>query len=221
MQMRMDVETNLANRGGGRTSRALLAASLVIMAAGAAIGCGTTSAQAPQPAGTRAAHDPGGAPLVASDPMATGPAAPVAVNCGAGSQALIRSTVINGQAVSQVDCVSIPGHDLVAASVPGQPAMASTVRYVPVGDVETLPVERPTYREGGRPASYRTAEYSPERQEVTRGRSWQKSAIIIGSSAGVGAGVGAAVGGKKGALIGAAVGGGSATIWDQVTRRRS
>ena len=75
---------------------------------------------------------------------------------------------------------------------------------MPVGDVETLPVERPIYRERARPASYRTAEYSPERPVLKRGRSWQKSAIIIGSSAGVGAGVGAAVGGKKGALIGAA-----------------
>jgi hypothetical protein len=27
------------------------------------------------------------------------------------------------------------------------------------------------------------------------------------------------VGGKKGALIGAAIGGGSAAIWDQITRR--
>ena len=48
----------------------------------------------------------------------------------------------------------------------------------------------------------------------------KKSAIIIGSSAGVGAGVGAAVGGKKGALIGAVVGGGGATLWDQITRRK-
>ena len=66
-------------------------------------------------------------------------------------------------------------------------------------------VQQPVYRE---PVS------------VKRGRSVKKSAIIIGSSAGVGAGVGAAVGGKKGALIGAAIGGGSAAIWDQVTRRR-
>ena len=51
-------------------------------------------------------------------------------------------------------------------------------------------------------------------------RSVAKSAVIIGSSAGVGAGVGAAVGGKKGALIGAVLGGGGATVWDQVTRRR-
>jgi hypothetical protein len=55
---------------------------------------------------------------------------------------------------------------------------------------------------------------------VQKNRSWQKSAVIIGSSAGVGAGVGAAVGGKKGALIGAAIGGGGAAIWDQATRRR-
>jgi hypothetical protein len=58
------------------------------------------------------------------------------------------------------------------------------------------------------------------REPVKEGRSVKKSAIIIGSSAGVGAGVGAAVGGKKGALIGAAIGGGSAAIWDQVTRRK-
>jgi hypothetical protein len=47
----------------------------------------------------------------------------------------------------------------------------------------------------------------------------KKSAVIIGSSAGVGAGVGAAVGGKKGALVGAVIGGGGAALWDQITRR--
>jgi hypothetical protein len=55
-------------------------------------------------------------------------------------------------------------------------------------------------------------------RRVKTGRSWQKSAVIIGSSAGIGAGVGAAAGGKKGALIGAAIGGGASAIWDQVTR---
>ena len=57
-------------------------------------------------------------------------------------------------------------------------------------------------------------------REVKQGRSVKKSAVIIGSSAGIGAGVGGAVKGKKGALIGAAIGGGAATIWDQATRRR-
>jgi len=56
-------------------------------------------------------------------------------------------------------------------------------------------------------------------EPIRKKRSVKKSAIIIGSSAGVGAGVGAAVGGKKGALIGAAIGGGGAAIWDQITRR--
>ena len=58
------------------------------------------------------------------------------------------------------------------------------------------------------------------REPVRRTRSVKKSAIIIGSSAGVGAGVGAAVGGKKGALLGAVIGGGGATVWDQLTRRK-
>jgi hypothetical protein len=50
-------------------------------------------------------------------------------------------------------------------------------------------------------------------------RSWQKSALLIGGSAGTGAGVGALMGGKKGALAGAAIGGGAAAIYDQVKRR--
>ena len=84
--------------------------------------------------------------------------------------------------------------------------------YVPVS-ASSRPVAR---RPAARPAVYDDdiVEY-PEK----KGRSWQKSAVIIGSSAGIGAGVGAATGGKKGALIGAAIGGGAATVWDQVTRR--
>jgi hypothetical protein len=55
-------------------------------------------------------------------------------------------------------------------------------------------------------------------REVQPKRSWQKSALLIGGSAGTGAGVGALVGGKKGALAGAAIGGGAAAIYDQVKR---
>ncbi len=54
--------------------------------------------------------------------------------------------------------------------------------------------------------------------EVAPKRSWQKSALLIGGSAGAGAGVGALIGGKKGALSGAAIGGGAAAIYDQVKR---
>jgi hypothetical protein len=74
-----------------------------------------------------------------------------------------------------------------------------------------------------REAAPRVVSYQPavERVAVRQPkRSVKKSAIIIGSSAGVGAAVGAAVKGKKGAGIGALIGGGGAAIWDQITRRR-
>ncbi len=54
--------------------------------------------------------------------------------------------------------------------------------------------------------------------EVRPRRTWQKSALLIGGSAGAGAGVGAVMGGKKGALAGAAIGGGAAAIYDQIKR---
>jgi hypothetical protein len=56
-------------------------------------------------------------------------------------------------------------------------------------------------------------------EEAEPGRTWQKTALIIGGAAASGAGVGAIVDGKKGALIGAAIGGGAASIYE-ATRRR-
>jgi hypothetical protein len=68
---------------------------------------------------------------------------------------------------------------------------------------------------------YRTAAPAQERVVVQRersGRSWTKTAMVIGGSAGAGAGVGGLVGGKKGALIGAALGGGAASIYEASKR---
>ena len=67
---------------------------------------------------------------------------------------------------------------------------------------------------------YRTAAPAQERGAVRQrsGRSWTKTAMVIGGSAGAGAGVGGLVGGKKGALIGAALGGGADSIYE-ATRR--
>ena len=81
-------------------------------------------------------------------------------------------------------------------------------------DTEVVPVSTRTL--SARPARARQVVYT----ERAPRRTVKKSAIIIGSSAGVGAGVGAVVGGKKGALLGAALGGGGATLWDQITRRK-
>jgi len=190
------------------------------------------------------AGQPGQAQIgVAASPTAAG--APVAngqfvVNCGPGQQALIRPSIVNGQAVSQVDCVAVATAPVGYAQAPygAAPiqALAQPVAYPQaVGAVQpaptyvSYPAEAPVVvaPAAARPAStarrtaYRTSgdyvEYQPARRKS--GRSWQKSAVIIGSTAGIGAGVGAATGGKKGALIGAAIGGGGAAIWDQVTRR--
>jgi hypothetical protein len=153
------------------------------------------------------------------------PAGPVLVTCQPDQRALVRQVMHNGQAASQVECVSnvAPGSYSDPRMVQYAPAYAPAAYapgYAPLpaaGDVRVVPAV--TYREPARRVVTERRVVSARAQETRRpSRSVKKSAIIIGSSAGVGAGVGAAVGGKKGALIGAAIGGGSAAIWDQMTR---
>lgn len=157
-------------------------------------------------------------------------ASPVVVSCEPNQRALVRPTVVNGATVSQVECVSTDAQGAYlqqAAYVPGGYAPATAFAQ-PAAVRYSAP--RPQYVDEGLSdarivRSARSAPVVRTRQlvydePVRKSRSVKKSAIIIGSSAGVGAGLGAAVGGKKGALIGAAVGGGGAAIWDQVTRRK-
>ena len=152
---------------------------------------------------------------------------PVLVTCEPNQRTLVRPTVVNGATVSQVECVSA---NALATAAPVQAAQpvgyaqgpavyapaprAAQPVYSDLGDAEVVPVST----RAPRPVQTRQVIY--DERPVKRTRSVKKSAIIIGSSAGVGAGVGAAMGGKKGALIGAAIGGGGAAIWDQVTRRK-
>ena len=180
----------------------------------ATYGCGRTSAAV---AGAQAV------------PAGQAAGAPVIVTCEPNQRTLVRPATVNGTAISQVECVS---NDALAAAGYAQPGIAQPTpaaygytapRVVrtsgyDLGDAQI--VETPRYRTAAQPVRARQVVYSDREVRVKRGRSVKKSAIIIGSSAGVGAGVGAAVGGKKGALIGAAIGGGSAAIWDQVTRRK-
>jgi hypothetical protein len=157
------------------------------------------------------------------------PSTPVVVGCEPNQRTLVRPSVVNGVAVSQVDCVSaaeLTASTQNAIAQPGfvpvnyQPAASAlTARNGDLGDTRIIPASSPTTV--ARPVRARQVVYDDRPvREVKPQRSVKKSAIIIGSSAGVGAGVGAAVGGKKGALIGAVIGGGGATLWDQVTRRR-
>lgn len=156
---------------------------------------------------------------------------PVIVSCEPHQRALVRPTLVNGAAVSQVECVAAAP---IAGYAPAQPVASEPAETAPLPAPQAMPASRrvsqPVYSDLGdaqvvpvssgdaRPDRSRQVIY--DERPVKKTRSVKKSAIIIGSSAGVGAGVGAAIGGKKGALIGAAVGGGGATIWDQVTRRK-
>lgn len=181
----------------------------------------TTIACAP----AQQAQTPQGA-VAAAVPTST----PVLLSCPAGQQPLMRQVQVNGAAVPQVECVSA---GVVAAPVPAtQPAVAPTA-FAPtaVGTPVAAPAQRVVYEQApvatpvrtvSRPAARRAVYSDDDIVEYKRPskRSWQKSAVIIGSAAGAGAGVGALSGGKKGALIGAAIGGGAATVWDQVTRRK-
>jgi len=167
----------------------------------------------------------------AAQPTTTPAGSPIVVSCEPQQRTLVRPVMVNGAAVSQVECIT-DGATLApttalptggyAAPVPvtyrqAVPAV-TPVRYVPADDLpdaRVIPVSQPDT----------VARTIPARQVVYQEpikpkRTVKKSAIIIGSSAGAGAGIGAAVGGKKGALIGAVIGGGGATLWDQITRRR-
>ena len=156
------------------------------------------------------------------------PGTPVVVGCEPNQRTLVRPSVVNGVAVSQIECVSVSEMVASTQSPIAQPSGFVPVSYQPasvvtrsadLGDTRIIPASYPAT--AARPVRARQVVYDdPPVREVKPQRSVKKSAIIIGSSAGVGAGVGAAVGGKKGALIGAVIGGGGATLWDQVTRRR-
>jgi hypothetical protein len=195
-------------------------AIVAIAALGATYGCnasGDLAAQAPA-----TGRDVRAAASGAETPAATtSPAGPVLVTCEPHQRTLVRAAVVNGQAVSQVECVT------AAPVSPSYPAAydqsGQMVQYVPAASavpVQAVPALVTYSQPERRVVTGRRVVSQPERRTAARSsRSWKKSAVIIGSSAGVGAGVGAAVGGKKGALIGAAIGGGSAAIWDQVTRR--
>lgn len=158
------------------------------------------------------------------------PSTPVVVGCEPNQRTLVRPSVVNGVAVSQVDCVSSSELSVSTQTLTAQPS-AVPVSYAPapvtrpadLGDTRIIPASYPAATAPAataRPVRTRQVVYDdPVRAERPQ-RSVKKSVIIIGSSAGVGAGVGAAAGGKKGALVGALIGGGGATLWDQLTRRK-
>jgi hypothetical protein len=163
--------------------------------------------------------------------------APMSVSCEPNQRAVVRQAIVNGVASPQVECQTVAPAFAATGAVntfgagaaygatpvayqPGMPA-AVPVSYTPSAYEPTRIVRAPESQIVTRQAAPQRVVYqrAPERSYRTT-RSVKKSAVIIGSSAGVGAGIGAAVGGKKGAGIGALLGGGGAAIWDQITRRK-
>jgi hypothetical protein len=153
--------------------------------------------------------------------------APLAVSCEPNQRAVVRQVAVNGALQAQVQCESVNGFAVAGTTGYGG---VTPVAYQP--GVQPLPYVQPAALPDTQfvraPAPIVTRQAAPQRvayqrapeRVVKQGRSVKKSAIIIGSSAGVGAGVGAAIGGKKGAGIGALIGGGGAALWDQITRRK-
>ena len=163
------------------------------------------------------------------------------VNCGEGRQALVFTDPRTGQ--SQVQCVgaeagyaatgaltpgmatAMPVSQFVPAIVPAQPAPQVVYRdpVVPAARStarrSSAPVARTastsTYGRSAEPSYSRTSEVA-----APQGRTWKKSAIIIGGSTAAGAGVGAVLGGGSGAKKGAVVGLLGGTIYDVATRNK-
>jgi hypothetical protein len=143
-------------------------------------------------------------------------AGPVLVRCEPGQQAMVRDVRgVNGEAVRQIECVGaapavyVDQYGRAVATPDG--AVVTSAAYAPPRIVRTASYEPAPV---ARRATYQRA---PERVGRS-GRSWKKSALVIGGSAGTGAGIGAIAGGKKGALIGAALGGGVATLYEAMKK---
>jgi hypothetical protein len=133
------------------------------------------------------------------------------LSCEQSQQAMVRHTIVRGELQVAMQCVG-------PATVSGAAAYDDDVIIPAV----YRPAARPVYAERvvSAPAPVRrTTTSTRAAQGLEPKRSWKKTALVIGGSAGAGAGVGAIAGGKKGALIGAAIGGGAASIFEAIKRR--
>ena len=134
------------------------------------------------------------------------------VDCGPGQRVLLQQ--VSG--VTQVQCV--PGATMMGAPL--------SVRD---GDfLQPIPVQASVNQAAyGAPVQARPVSYEPQpyprtttRPVATRGRTWKKSAAIVGGSTAAGAGVGALLGGGSGAKKGAVVGLVGGVVYDIATRNR-
>ena len=128
------------------------------------------------------------------------------VTCEPSQQVVVRHTVVNNELQVATQCVGETG--LAPVRYQGDGFVTRPANFT-----RTVAAPAPIRR-----VSQPVAAREVAAQEVEPKRSWKKTALVIGGSAGAGAGVGALAGGKKGALIGAAIGGGAASIYEAIKR---
>jgi hypothetical protein len=178
-----------------------------------AIALGAAAVMRPSPAPAFGVDQPASAyamPVANTAPLNNG----ATLQCQPYEEAVMQRAIVNGREVSAMTCIARAN---AAPMYYGQPAAYTQPAYgQPVYRDEM--VTRPVVRTVNTAPARRVSTQS--RQTVRRddGRSWAKTAMIIGGGAGGGAGLGGLIGGKKGALIGAAVGGGAATIYESTKR---
>lgn len=127
------------------------------------------------------------------------------VSCEPSQQVVVRHTVVNNELQVATQCVG-------TTRAMSDDYMSAGPRPVYVTD-RMVTATAPRVVSGAAPVRRVAAATQSESK-----RSWQKTAMVIGGSAGAGAGVGGIAGGKKGALIGAAIGGGVASIFEAIKR---
>jgi hypothetical protein len=110
---------------------------------------------------------------------------------------------------------------IIPVTPAAQPAGVNSLAsgFVPVSQRTVLanPTATPVVYRSAAPVQRTVARQATSVRERS-GRSWKKTAMVIGGSTAGGAGLGGIMGGKKGALIGAAIGGGAASIYEASKR---
>jgi hypothetical protein len=153
---------------------------------------------------------------------ALAPTGPTYVDCGPGRIAMFRPALA-GQAVPQVECVVSPNamaQGFVEPNTLMAPGQYPVQAQQPIVQERIVYRDRPVTRTVARSSPRRTVSYQTAPAEVKRGRTWKKSALIIGGAAAGGAGVGAILGGGSGAKKGAVVGGIGGLVYDLATRNK-
>ena len=144
-------------------------------------------------------------PIAGARSLLTGTDA-VALGCRADEAAVVQHFTFQGERGVNRECVVL--------STPWAAAMTQSAVAPPQHAADLAPVA--TAARTAAPTVRRSRQVDGSSRD---GRTWKKTALVIGGSTAAGAGIGGLIGGKKGALIGSAIGGGASTIYESTKRR--